>query len=334
MEGSLKKVFIKDIRPEDEVVDFFLVRSKNKATAKNGKRYLDLELQDSTGVAAAKMWDGIERVEKLFERGDIVKIKAVAQSYRNELQIRIDDIRPPSPKENIPIEDFLPATEKDVEQMADQIAGIIESVTEPNLAALLRSFWDDDSFRHDFVRSPGARNIHHAYLGGLLEHTLNVTMLADHCAKLYPELNRDLLVAMAILHDIGKIRELEARGEIIFTREGLLMGHITIGDEMLSEKIAAIEGFPKELALRCKHILLSHHGELEFGSPIVPKTPEAIVLHFIDNLDAKIKIFLHAIETDQNEAEEFTTYNKVMNRNIYKGPRQLADADREDESDE
>jgi 3'-5' exoribonuclease len=268
------------------------------------------------------MWDGIERVEKLFDRGDIVKIKAVAQSYRNELQIRIDDIRPPTPKEILPLEDFLPSTKKDVVQMENSIAELIKSVTDPHLAQLLMSFWDDDSFRHNFVRSPGARNIHHACLGGLLEHTLNVTYLAESCAKIYPELNRDLMISMAILHDIGKVKELEAGAEIIYTRQGLLVGHITIGIEMLNEKIAAIEGFPMELALRCKHILLSHHGELEFGSPSVPKTTEAIVMHFIDNLDAKTEIFLHAIATDQNETEEFTTYHKVMNRNIYKGHRE------------
>jgi 3'-5' exoribonuclease len=318
----MKKVFLKDINPEDEVVDFFLVRSKNIAVTKNGKRYLDLELQDSSGVAGAKMWDGVDRVEKLFERGDIIKIKAVAQKYRDDLQIRIDDIRTPTAKEQLDLEDFIPSTPKDPVKMTENIVELIESVKEKNLASLLRSFWEDDDFRRAFVRSPAARNIHHAYLGGLLEHTLNVALLADKCSQLYPELNRDLLLTMAILHDIGKIKELEATGEIVYTRDGLLEGHISIGLEMLNQRFALIPDFPAELALRCKHILLSHHGELEFGSPIVPKTPEAITLHFLDNLDAKTNIFVRAIDKDKNKAEEFTTFNKVMNRNIYKGPKE------------
>jgi len=221
----------------------------------------------------------------------------------------------------------LPATSKDVEAMAESIVEFIESLKNPHLGALLRAFWNDDDFRRGFVRSPAARNIHHAYLGGLLEHTLNVTQLAEECAKLYPELDRDLLLTMAILHDIGKIKELGAEAEIIYTREGLLVGHINLGLEMLDEKIALVEDFPKELAIRCRHILLSHHGELEWGSPIVPKTPEAMVLHYLDNLDAKTNIFLRAISTDRNDAEEFTSYHRVMQRNIYKGPRNDTEPD-------
>lgn len=316
---SLKKIYVEDIRPEEPVVEFFLVRSKNRLTTRTGKPYLDLELQDRTGIVAAKMWDGVEKVDSAFNRGDIIKIKGSSHLYREQLQLKIDDLRLPASGENLPLEDFLPRTQRDVEEMAEKLVELIESVSEPNLAALLRQFWEDDDFRAGFVRAPGARNIHHAYLGGLLEHTLNVTMLAEQCAGLYPEMDRDLLVTMAILHDIGKIKELQAGAEIFYTREGMLVGHINLGLEMLNEKIARIPGFPDELATRCKHILLSHHGELEFGSPIVPKTPEAMVLHYLDNLDAKANIFIHAISKDRNESEEFTSFHQVMRRNIYKG---------------
>jgi len=316
---SLKKLFVKDIKPEEPVVEFFLVRSKNRLTTRSGKPYLDLELQDKTGVIAAKMWDGVERVDSLFSRGDIIKIKGFSHLYRDQLQLKIDDLRLPASGEEVPLEVFMPRTPRDVEEMVEKLIELIESVSEPYLAALLREFWEDDDFRSDFVRAPGARNIHHAYLGGLLEHTINVAMLADKCAGLYPEMNRDLLVTMAILHDIGKMKELKAGSEIFYTREGMLVGHINLGLEMLDEKIARIPDFPEELAVRCKHIILSHHGELEFGSPIVPKTPEAMVLHYLDNLDAKANIFINAISSDRNESEEFTSFHQVMRRNIYKG---------------
>ena len=315
----MKKLFIDEIEAGDQVIDFFLVRSKNLLSTRTGKPYLDLELQDKKGFVTAKMWDGVDKVEDLFERGDIVKIKASAQEYRGQLQIKIDDIRLPAPQENMDLQDFLPSTSGDVEAMHREIIELIESIDNEYLIELLTAFWEEEDFRSNFVRSPGARGIHHAYLGGLLEHTLNVTRLADKCAGIYPELDRDLLVAMAILHDVGKMVELDAGAEIVFTREGMLMGHISIGLEMISEKIKTIIGFPEELALKCKHILLSHHGELEFGSPVVPKIPEAMVLHYIDNLDAKAKIFFQAIEDDRNTAEEFTSYHRVMGRNIYKG---------------
>ncbi len=316
---NLKKVYISDIKPEEPVVEFFLVRSKNRLTTRTGKPYLDLELQDKTGVVIAKMWDGVEKVDSSFNRGDIIKVKAFSQLYREQLQLKIDDLRLPASSEELPLEDFLPRTPRDVEEMTEKLIELIESVSEPNLAALLREFWEDDDLRSTFVRAPGARNIHHAYLGGLMEHTLNVTTLADQCAGLYPEMDRDLLVTMSILHDIGKMRELKAGSEIFYTREGMLVGHINLGLEMLNEKIARLPDFPEELASRCKHILLSHHGELEFGSPIVPKTPEAMVLHYLDNLDAKANIFISAISKDQNESEEFTSFHQVMRRNIYKG---------------
>jgi len=316
---SLKKVYVRDVKPEEQVVEFFLVRSKNRLTTRAGKPYLDLELQDSTGVIVAKMWDGVEKVDSHFNRGDIIKIKGFSHLYREQLQLKIDDLRLPASGEELPLEAFLPRTPRDVEEMTEKLVELIESVSEPNLAALLREFWDDDDFRADFVRAPGARNIHNAYLGDLLEHTLNGTVLAEQSAGLYPEIDRDLLVAMAILHDIGKMKELKAGREIFYTREGMLVGHINLGMEMLNEKIARLPEFPQELAARCKHILLSHHGELEFGSPIVPKTPEAMVLHYLDNLDAKANIFIHAISKDQNDSEEFTSFHQVMRRNIYKG---------------
>lgn len=315
----MKKLFIENISPGDEVVDFFLVRSKKVGSTRTGKPYLDLELQDRTGIATAKVWDDAEKYDPKFKRGDVIKIKAYAESYRDQTQIKISQIRLATENEAIDLADFVPATDKDIPAMLEEVKGFIAGIENRHLAALLGSFFGDEQFVDGFKNGIGARNIHHAYRGGLLEHTLQVVKLADSCAALYPDLDRDILIAMSILHDIGKIRELASSNEFIYTTEGYLIGHIPLGLQMLDERIRGIEGFPEELALRAKHILISHHGELEFGSPVVPKTPEAIVLHYIDNLDAKTNLILRAIAKDKNETEEFTEYNRVMERNFYKG---------------
>lgn len=317
----MKRLFIEDISPGDEVVDFFLVRSKNLSTTRAGKPYLDLELQDRTGLVSAKVWDRAEDFDPLFKRGDLIKIKATAESYREQTQLKVAQIRVPTDKETLDQGDFLPATKKNVDDMWDELEEIIEGVEHPFLSQLLVEFFGDEQFLEMFRRSVAARNIHHAYLGGLLEHTLQVVKLAVTCTEMYPELDRDLLVTTAILHDIGKVRELETVAEIIYSTEGYLIGHISLGMQMLEDKIRTIEGFPHELGLRCKHILISHHGELEWGSPVVPKMAEAIVLHYLDNLDAKTKQVFQAIEKDKNVGEAFTEYNRVMGRNFYKGPR-------------
>lgn len=317
----MKKLFVADISAGDEVVDFFLVRSKNVSKTRNGNPYLDLELQDRTGVINAKMWDNVDKYESLFKRGDIIKIKAVAETYRDKLQIKINQIRLPTDKETLDPADFTPSTQKHIPSMLEELLGFIENIQNSHLKAVLQSFFDDESFRSAFSSSVAARNIHHAYVGGLLEHTLQVTKMSAYCAQIYPELDGELLIAMAILHDIGKVKELKSEADIIYTTEGFLLGHISLGLEMLNEKISAIENFPEELALKMKHILLSHHGELEFGSPIVPKMPEALALHYLDNLDAKSHIALNAIEKDRNIEEPFTEFHRVMERNFYKGTK-------------
>jgi len=316
----MKKLFIEDISPGDEVVDFFLVRTKKVGSTRVGKPYLELELQDRTGVLPARLWDKAEEYGPTFKRGDLIKIKAYAESYQERTQIKISQIRIPNQTEKLDMNDFVPSTRKDVPAMIEELKGFIAGIENEHLAALLRAFFDDENFMLAFTQSIAARNIHHAYRGGLLEHTLQVTRLAASCASLYPELDRDLLIAMSILHDIGKIRELESEKEFLYSTEGYLLGHISLGLQMLDERIRGIEGFPHELALRAKHVLLSHHGELEFGSPVVPKTPEAIVLHYLDNLDAKTNLVLEAINKDKNRDEAFTEFHRVMERNFYKGP--------------
>lgn len=317
----MKKLFVKDISPGDEIVDFFLVRSKNVAKTKLGNPYLDLELQDRTGIITAKMWDNVDKYESIFKRGDIIKIKAVAETYRDKIQIKINQLRLPTDKETIDPADFTPSTEKHIPSMLEELLSFIENIQNPYLKTVLNLFFDDEYFRNSFCTAVAARNIHHAYVGGLLEHTLQVTKLSADCARIYQELDGELLVTMAILHDIGKVKELKSEGDIIYTTEGFLMGHISLGLEMLNQKISAIEGFPEELALKMKHILLSHHGELEFGSPIVAKMPEALALHYLDNLDAKTHIALNAIEKDRNKDELFTEFHRVMERNFYKGSK-------------
>jgi 3'-5' exoribonuclease len=316
--------FIKELKEGDRIKEFFLVKSKRQKTTKSEKIYLDIDLVDKSGTINGKVWDRAEHFSLLFSRGEVVKVRAIVEKYQNRPQLKIAEIRAVSSEDDFKMSDFIRCSSYDAEEMLGFFRDEIEKISDQDLKALLNSFFDEEKFIEDFKKSAAARNIHHSYQGGLLEHTMKVTKTALFAADtLYPgEVNRDLLLAGAILHDIGKIHELDSDAEFSYTTEGYLMGHLMIGASWVKERAWGIDGFSEDVLLELMHIILSHHGEKEWGSPIVPMTPEAMIIHMADNLDAKTQISLEAISEDPNEEEDFTQYVRVLGRHFYKSPGQ------------
>ncbi|MBQ6659913.1 MAG: HD domain-containing protein [Lachnospiraceae bacterium] len=279
--------YIKDFYDGEMVQEVYLCKQVQTLKTKAGKSYMAMTLQDKTGLADAKIWELNNGIEH-FEAMDYIKVDAQITSFQGALQLNVKRVRRADPGE-YDVNDYMPCTEKDVETMLKEIRAIAASVSEPHLKQLLAEFFENKAFLDLFRKHSAAKNVHHAFIGGLLEHTLSVTQLCDGFAKHYPMLNRDLLVTAAMFHDIGKLKELSSFPENDYTDEGNLLGHIYMGAEMVGRKIESIPGFPKTLAAELKHCILAHHGELTFGSPKKPALAEALALSMADNLDAKME---------------------------------------------
>lgn len=310
----------------DEV---YLVTDKQLRTNRKGDPFLQLELRDRTGSISARLWNATEQQFRSFETGDFLRIKGKAQLFQGSLQVVFTSFeRVPLPE--VDLSEFLPRSARDVGRMFDQLRGILLKLGDPHLRALAECFLIDDKLMSGYCKAPAGIRNHHAYLGGLLEHVVTMLDAADRIAPIYPELNRDLLLMGIFLHDVGKVRELSYESGFGYTDEGQLVGHIDIGVEMLTEKVAKVpdltgEPFPTELLLRLKHMIVSHHGTLEFGSPRLPMTPEAIALHYLDNLDAKVHSFTRDIREDVNGTSSWTPYNASTQRRLFKGVREGAE---------
>lgn len=316
---SQKKTFIKDIKEKDHVSSPFLVARKDPGVSKTGKPYLALKLKDSSGEIEARVWDDVDALGGRFKKNDIVSVKGYAVSYQGGLQMNVSSIDV-VPEGQYSITDMLPSSGKDNEAMARSLDEIIEGVKDAHIRGLLKSIFEDHDVRSRFIIAPAAKGMHHPYLGGLLEHVLSICGLAGLVAGHYGgAVNKDLLIAGAILHDIGKIYELSYEKAFDYTDEGRLLGHITIGIELVDRNIRRISGFPRGLEVLIKHMLLSHHGHLEFGSPKRPKTMEAIILYYLDDLDAKVSSVKALVE--EESAEPWTPYQKLFERFIYRGQR-------------
>jgi 3'-5' exoribonuclease len=313
----LKKTCIAEIRDRDLVEAVFLVKDKIIAMAKNGKPYLTLKLMDKTGEVDAKVWDNADQVGALFDRNDFLAVKGKASVYLGKMQLIVSELKR-VPEESVELADFLPETDRDIKEMVAQLHALIASVNDADLARLLRSFFEDPELLAQYRMAPAAKGMHHVYLGGLLEHSLAVANLVDAMVPLYRGLNRDLLVAGALLHDIGKVREMTYLRCFDYSDEGKLIGHITIGVEMLHERIAALAGFPAELALLLKHMILSHHGQYEYGSPKRPKTMEATILNYLDDLDSKINGIRTHIRKEPDNPSRWTAYHRLYDRYFFK----------------
>lgn len=319
-----KEIYLKNIRQGDKVASSFLVAEKNMAFSQKGSPYLTVKLKDRTGEIESKVWENAIELDKLFKKGDIIFIEGRAANYKNSIQISIINIKKILWEEVEPA-DYLPAVKGDVRKMFGELLGYIENINDKFLKTLLDAFFQNEETVSLFQRAPAAKGFHHIYLGGLLEHTLSVVRLLDKVSGHYSVLDKDMLITGGILHDIGKIYEFSYNNIIDYSDEGRLIGHIVMGVEMINQKIAAIENFPQQLALELRHIILSHHGEFEFGSPKRPKTLEALVVHYIDDLDAKFNAFQTFMNDSPDNDSDWTAYNRFLERFLYK--KRVSDPD-------
>jgi 3'-5' exoribonuclease len=313
----LKKKCVADIRDRDMVDAIFLVKDKILAMAKNGKPYLTLKLMDKSGEVDAKVWDNADEVGALFEKNDFLAVRAKASVYLGKMQLILSELKL-VPEAQVDLADFLPETDRDINVMVGELKALVASLKDQDLKRLLASFFDDPALLAQFRVAPAAKGMHHVYLGGLLEHSLAVAKLVDVMVPLYEGLNRDLLVAGALLHDVGKVREMTYMRAFDYSDEGKLIGHITIGVEMLQERISALSGFPVELGMLLKHMLLSHHGQYEYGSPKRPKTMEATILNYLDDLDSKINGIRTHIRKEPDNPSRWTSYHRLYDRYFFK----------------
>lgn len=312
----MRKVFVKDIKDRDQLKEVFLVKEKITAMAKNGKPYLTIKLMDKSGEVDAKVWDNVDAVAARFEKDDFLEVSAKASVYLGKMQLVIAELRK-MPEEEVELADFLPETERDIKAMEGELTALLATLTNSWLKGLLESFFTDPEVMGLYRVAPAAKGMHHVYLGGLLEHSLAVASLVDAVVPLYKGLNRDLLIAGALLHDLGKVREMKFSRSFDYSDEGKLIGHITIGVEMIHERICRIPGFPAELAMQLKHMILSHHGQYEYGSPKRPKTVEATVLNYLDDLDSKINGIRTHINKEGEMQGNWTAYHRLYDRYFY-----------------
>jgi 3'-5' exoribonuclease len=314
----MKNIYVKDIKPGEKIRDIFLVADKILAFSQKGSPYLNLVLKDKTGEVEGKIWERAIEWDKVFKKGDIIDIDSRGVSFRNTIQLTVLDVRKVGDQEIDPA-DYFPATQGDRDEMFAALVAFIEQIGTPSLKNLLRAFFEDESIVTRFKKAPAAKGLHHVYIGGLLEHTLSVTRLLDLTSKHYRGINRDILLTGGILHDIGKIYEFSYDRLVDYTDRGRLIGHIVMGVEMLDAKIATLENFPEQLAMELRHLMLSHHGMLEFGSPKRPKTMEALIVHYIDDLDAKVNAFQEFIQGSHDDESDWTPFHRLFERYIYKG---------------
>ena len=312
----MKDRLVTDLSPDAQVRTTFLVQARERKIARTGSAYLDLELRDSSGVVRAKLWD-CDRQALDFEVEDIVAVEGVVEDYQGTLQIRVRRISRCSPDE-VDLFDYLPRSRRDPEEMYATLLDRLREAPEGPLRILLLSIMEDASIAEKYKRAPAAMSYHHAFLGGLLEHVLSLVQLGDQVCDHYEFLRRDLLLAGLVLHDVGKIEELNFSRGFRYSTRGQLLGHISIGLEMVQEKMRQIPGFPAELKDQIEHIILSHHGKLDFGSPKEPVFPEALLVHFLDEIDSKLEAMRAQYATDQDRPGDWTARNPALRRELLK----------------
>jgi len=308
----MKTSFVTDLGSEQSITSFFLVHEKEIRNTREGKAYLRLELGDRSGTIEARMWDQFDAAVKDINRDDFVKVQARVEIYRNKPQLSLQNLRLAKPDE-IDLADFLPHTKEDVGKLYAQLLEYAGSITNPWLKKLTTGILSDPKIATRFKRAPAAKVMHHAYLGGLLEHVISLCGLAKQIAAHYPELDLDLLLTAAILHDVGKLDELCYERAINYTVEGQLLGHIMMEFETVSKAMDALEGFPANLKTVVQHMLISHHGQYEFGSPKLPMIREALAFHYMDDLDSKLAAARAALALDSGEPE-WSAYSGALGR--------------------
>jgi 3'-5' exoribonuclease len=318
----MKSPYISELVPGQPVQGVFLVQSKDVRQKKTGEPYLSLTLADRSGEIDAKMWDNAQEVLEAFDKDDFVRVKGALQVFQNRPQLTIHKLQP-VPDSEVDIADFLPASRRDRDEMFAELGQWIASMTDPHLKALLERIFADEALALAFRTAPAAKSVHHNYIGGLLEHVLSLCHLAKFTAAHYAGIDFDLLLAGVILHDIGKISELHYTRSLGYTTAGQLLGHISIGVRMVEEAIREVPGFPPAVRDLLLHMILSHHGSLEFGSPKVPVFLEAMLLHQLDTMDAKMECMRASIEKDRQIEGVWTAYIAPLERSVLKKSKYL-----------
>jgi len=318
----MKSPYVNEVEPNRVITTSFLVRSKEIRQKKSGEMYLSLLLGDRTGELDAKMWDNVAEVLDAFDRDDFVKVKGLIQVFHNRPQLTIHKVRRMDDSE-IDYGDYFPSSRRDIGEMWTELCGIVGAINNPHLKQLIEAFLTDDEIAARYRRAPAAKQIHHAYLGGLLEHVLSLCGLARMTAQHYPNIDYDLLLTGVVLHDIGKIYELNYERGFSYSSEGQLLGHISIALRMLADKVRPLPDFPPVLRALVEHMILSHHGQLEFGSPKLPQFPEALLLHYIDDMDSKMECMRALIANDRQVEGCFTNYSPALDRPALKKDRYL-----------
>ncbi len=315
--------FISEIKAGERIEEeIFLIRSKDLRTTNNGALYIHAVLVDRTGQLVARAWQATEDMFLGMPEGGFMRFKGRVENYKGNMQFIIDAVMPAVPG-SFDFADFIPITKNDIPTMYNRMVEILQTIKNPDLAALVKEFLDDEPLMARFKKAPAASAMHHAYIGGLLEHTLQLLELGLLVIPKYPKLSLDLVLAGLFLHDIGKATELTFNAAIGYSDDGQLVGHIVQAALWIDRKIDAIvartgKPFPDQLRWVIQHIVLSHHGKYEFGSPKIPAVPEAIAVHHLDNLDAKVHMFLAEIESDRDPASKWTNYNKALETKVFK----------------
>jgi 3'-5' exoribonuclease len=315
--------FIDQLRDGDNVDDVYLATDKQLRANRNGNLYIQIELRDRTGGISARMWNAGDQQFRQFDNGDFVQVEGKVQLFQGSLQVILNHVERVDPHK-VETRDFLPQTEYDIPKLMERLRAYLLRLNNPHLRALAECFLMDDAFMRSFTTCPAGVKLHHAYIGGLLEHTVCMMDIGDKLLPLYTGVDRDLLLVGIFLHDAGKTRELAFTRAFGYTDEGQLLGHIPIAVEMVTDKTGQVsdltgEPFPRELLVRVKHMILSHHGTLEYGSPRVPMTPEAMLLHNIDMLDTRMHMVLRDLREDRNNPTAWTPFNTNLQRRFYKG---------------
>jgi len=321
----MTRSFIKEFQHQETIDDVFVASGKQLRPNRNGNLYLQLELADRTGSISARMWNANESVYRSFDNGDYVRVSGTAQLFQGAMQLianKLDKVDPSEVNED----DFTPVAAVAIDKLLARLRELLRGMTNPHLVTLAECFLLDDELMERFARAPAGIKTHHAYRGGLLEHVTNMMEVASRITPCYPQIDRDLLLCGTFLHDLGKLDELSYDREMAYTDAGQMLGHLVMAVGMLDKKVVeaeklAGEPVPEHLVLQLKHMLLSHHGDYQFGSPKLPMTLEAMALSLIDNLDAKMNEFHQLISDDPNVDSPWTHYHANLGRKLYKGPK-------------
>jgi 3'-5' exoribonuclease len=320
---TVKTAYVADLQPNQSVTTFLLVQSKEIRFKRSGEPYLSLRLSDRSGQLDAKMWDGVADVASTFERDDVIKVQGMVQLFRDRLQMTVQKLRPAQEAE-IEISDYLPRTRRNIDEMFAVVRETVERMQNPHLRQLLLAFLDDPEIAAKFKTAPAAKSLHHAFIGGLLEHVVSLLNLARLTAGNYDFIDLELLQTGVILHDMGKTEELTYERAFTYSNEGQLLGHIVIVLRMLDQKCRQIPDFPPRWKLLVEHMILSHHGKYEFGSPKLPMFPEAVMLNYLDDMDSKLESMRASLNDGSRSRGEWTAYNPSLERMLLQKERFLA----------